>query len=564
MSNKYKVKELVTNVPDVADYYDPRLFIPSGMTVSNDHTLWIANYGNDTHERCITHYDLYGVQMSEPIPFINYESPVPLVPPSEQRRLISDLLWLQKNVLYYRDGVNMRMPKINTFAPILGKKAKQPSPEQISVSKFLCGEPPNYSNGYLGADVNIYYLINYCVWNPLPLGSPSGRRAAILLSDAHNKIYRKLILDLSNRDLIRQYGEKLLEAQRWILLAKPEPRASYDKSESVKFEPVITTFNESLPIGLCYNQSRGFVGFEFNGARVSCDLIAATSDGIIYVYSPLIQTGEYYGAISVINNSSDYSVYTGITMTNDRIFLTDFANRRLDIYTYGWDTDPDLDEKFVDPNLPSDYTPFNVLARGTEIYVLYGKIDPNSGIISNKVAIGPGLGIINVFTYDGKFVRRAVTGGELNAPWGITIVKNCFANGHFLIGNHGDGRIIIYDKDWNYVGKLKYKDYPQNIAGLCAIASIYESVYFTSGPNGIVSGLVGEIKNRYRHNSGCGCCCKPPPTVIINQNALTASSPNVVQSQQESLSNIVITGPSRKQRSVMWNKWQQDALSKIS
>jgi len=36
MCDKYKVKELVTNVPDVADYYDPRLVYPGGMAVGHD------------------------------------------------------------------------------------------------------------------------------------------------------------------------------------------------------------------------------------------------------------------------------------------------------------------------------------------------------------------------------------------------------------------------------------------------------------------------------------------------------------------------------------------------
>lgn len=514
MSNKYKVQELVTNLPDVADNHDPRLIIPGGMAVSKDHTMWIANYGDDVSARCITHYDLYGVQLSQPVPFIIYDSPVPLVPASEQRRLLSDLFWLQKNVLFYRDGLYMSMPKFLNFPPIVGSKGKQPSNEQISLSSFLCGNPPNYANGYLGSGVNIYYLINYCIWNPLPLASPAGKQASIILRNAHQNIYRRLILDLFSKDLIFQYGTELTRAQLLISIAQPATSTTATSTPVVsapksRFEPVITTFNHKLPIGICYNQSRGFVGFEFNGARVSCDLIAAASDGIIYIYSPLIHVGDNYGALSVIDNSPNYAVYTGITTTQDRIFLTDFANRRIDIYTYGWDSDPDINEKFIDPTLPSDYTPFNIMARKNKIYVLYGKIEPKSDVISNQVAIGPGLGIINEFTYEGNFVRRVVSGGHLNAPWGITKTKKWFANGKFLIGNYGDGCVLVYDKNWNFTGKLKFTDYPSNIASLYSIETIHESVYFTSGPNGIVRGLVGQIKKRCNckcgHHKGCKC-----------------------------------------------------------
>ncbi|MEO0236817.1 MAG: TIGR03118 family protein [candidate division WOR-3 bacterium] len=512
---RHKVKELVTNIQDVADYYDPRLINSSGITVSDDRTLWVANNDNEIRKRCITHYDLYGVKLSEPIPLLVYQITDPLVPPSEQRRLISDLLWLQKSVLYYRVGTIMSIPKINNFPPILGTKGNQPSPAQTSLSVFLSGEPPNYANGYLGRGVNIYFLINYCIWNPFPLKTTAGKKATAILNNAHFRIYNNLLLDLFNLELIEQYGQALLEAQRWLLLTSsvPEPRStslsfSFSKEELASFKSEITTYNQIMPIGVCYNQSRGFVGYEFNDARVSCDIIVVTSEGIIYVYSPLIHTGLYYGAIAVLDNSNNYSVYTGITMINDRIFIADFANQRIDVYTYGWDTDSDLESKFVDPDLPSDYGPFNVMARNNKIYVLYAKHDHSGGLVNNRFAVGPGLGIINVFSINGDLIQRAVTGGQLNAPWGITVVKNEFSEGRYLIANHGDGRILIYDSYWKYLGALNYKNYPNSITNLYGIVSVQDSVFFTSGPNGIVDGLLGKIKPiYYPHCHPCSCRC---------------------------------------------------------
>lgn len=536
----YKVEELVTNIPDIATYYDPNLCGSGGMVVGNDNTIWIANYGNDTTKKCVTHYDLYGVQLSNPLPFVDYVSPIPLVPPSQQRQLITDLLWLQKNVLYYRDNYIMAMPKIYEIAPILGLVGRQPSSYQISLNKFL-----NKPNGYLGSTVDISYLINFCINNPLPLTTPAGRQATKLLSDAHYLIYRKLIIDLFNKDLITQYGNKLSEAQRWIILGArnlsvPENLTVSSTDTMNQIDVVPTTLNDQMPIGLCYNQSRGFVGYQFNGKRVSCDLIGVTASGSIYVYSPLINTGIYYGMFTVLDNSADYAVYTGITMNTNYIYVTDFANRRIDVYDFGWASIRPSELVFNDPNLPDNYSTFNVFAYNSEIYVTYAMVDPNSGPLFNKISVGKGLGIINVFTTEGMLIRRAVTGGELNAPWSIAINRENFTDGRFLVTNHGDGRILYYDSNWNYMGKLSYTNYSKSIIGLYGICMIRDDLYFSSAPNGIVSGMLGKIRKSKRrsrsaeHHSDRHQCALPliipvPRPAPVPQPMTITQTPPVTQ-----------------------------------
>jgi len=512
MSNLYKVKELVTNVPDVGDYYDPNLCGSGGIAVSNDYTIWIANIGNIANggsiDRNVTHYDLYGVKLSEPLPFIDYVSPTPHVPPSQQRQLIVDLLWLQKNILAQRNGIIMPMPKIYALAPILGLPRSQPSSSELSLRQFY-----NKPNGYFGSNVDITYLMNFSINNPLPLKTAAGKQATAILIKAHYQVYRKLILDWSNKSLITQYSGLLVQAQMWLLLGtkniKSDLKSSNESDTLLKLETFpISKPNNTLPIGLCYNQSRGFVGYEFNESRCSCDLIGVTESGSIYVYSPLIQTGSYYGMVTVLDNSDDYSAYTGITMTNNMIYIADFANRRIDVYNFGWFNQRELtDDGFIDPDLPNDYSPFNILAYNNIIYVMYAQMDMSAGPPYNKIIMGQGLGIINTFTLDGQFIKRAVTGGELNAPWGLTHVKHCFARGKFLVANHGDGYILIYDSEWNYTGKLKYKNYLKSIIGIYGICSIHDSVYFTSAPTGLVNGMVGEIlkKKRHCHHE----CCDP-------------------------------------------------------
>jgi hypothetical protein len=45
-----------------------------------------------------------------------------------------------------------------------------------------------------------------------------------------------------------------------------------------------------------------------------------------------------------------------------------------------------------------------------------------------------------VFNTKGQFLRRLVSQGRLNAPWGLEIV-----NGALWVGNFGDGRINAYN-----------------------------------------------------------------------------------------------------------------------
>ena len=95
-----------------------------------DQTIWIANSGNGYILPNVTHYDLNGHQLSKPLSFqssiFNPFNPVQFTP-SIQVTTISDLLWLQKNVLYYDQGIIMTMPPLYNTAPMLGVSGQQPS-----------------------------------------------------------------------------------------------------------------------------------------------------------------------------------------------------------------------------------------------------------------------------------------------------------------------------------------------------------------------------------------------------------------------------------------------------
>jgi hypothetical protein len=50
---------------------------------------------------------------------------------------------------------------------------------------------------------------------------------------------------------------------------------------------------------------------------------------------------------------------------------------------------------------------------------MYAKIGANPAA-GQVVSTVPGNGFVDVFNPDGSFVKRFISAGQLNAPWGIT------------------------------------------------------------------------------------------------------------------------------------------------
>ena len=98
---------------------------------------------------------------------------------------------------------------------------------------------------------------------------------------------------------------------------------------------------------------------------------------------------------------------------------------------------------FVDPNLPAGFAPFNVQEIAGRLVVAYAQQDPNRATSSH----GPGLGYVDVFDTSGHLLRRLISQGALNAPWGLAVAPRHFGpfSGDLLVGNFGDGAINAYD-----------------------------------------------------------------------------------------------------------------------
>ena len=111
-----------------------------------------------------------------------------------------------------------------------------------------------------------------------------------------------------------------------------------------------------------------------------------------------------------------------------------------------------LPGNFVDPHLPDRYAPFNVQNLGGKLYVTYARQDRDGGLSNG------GTGFVSVFDLNGNFIRRLVSRGHLDAPWGLSLAPAGFGQfgGALLVGNHGDGRIHAFNPDTGrFLGRLE-------------------------------------------------------------------------------------------------------------
>jgi uncharacterized protein (TIGR03118 family) len=154
---------------------------------------------------------------------------------------------------------------------------------------------------------------------------------------------------------------------------------------------------------------------------------------------------------------------------------------------------------FVDPNLPAGFAPFNVQEIAGRLVVAYAQQDADA---EDEVA-GPGLGYVDVFDANGHLLRRLISQGQLNAPWGLAIAPKHFGpfSGDLLVGNFGDGAINAYDpRTGGFRGTLRNKDgNPIKVNGLWAlrfgngVIGTPQTLLFTAGIADEDHGLFGEI-----------------------------------------------------------------------
>jgi uncharacterized protein (TIGR03118 family) len=252
------------------------------------------------------------------------------------------------------------------------------------------------------------------------------------------------------------------------------------------------------PTGVVFNSTLDFI-VGSDAARGSAQFLFATEDGTISGWSP---NANPTAAILVVDNSGQNAIYKGIALGTiggvNYVYATNFHAGSIDAFD-GTFT-PALAGSFVDQTIPGGFAPFGIQNINGDIYVTYAKQDANK---QDEVA-GAGFGYVNVFDASGSLVRRLVSQGQLNAPWGIVQAPSSF--GHFggaiIIGNFGDGRLNAYDPvGGTFQGQLSFASGdPLIISGLWGLgfgngsgAGSTNTLYFSAGPDDEVNGLFGML-----------------------------------------------------------------------
>src|SRR5260370_27061178 len=198
------------------------------------------------------------------------------------------------------------------------------------------------------------------------------------------------------------------------------------------------------------------------------------------------------------------AVYKGLAIAqasdgNTYLYAANFRSGRVEVYNSKFMPVQLPGGLFLDPKIPPGYAPFNVQELAGHLYVTYAKHDPTQ---HDDVA-GQGHGFVDVFTNDGALVRRLVTRGQLNSPWGLALAPAAFGqfSGDLLVGNFGDGHINVYDP--NTAARLAElrpaNGQPHLLARRVGLrfgngnAAKTNELLFSAGPDDESNGLLGKI-----------------------------------------------------------------------
>jgi len=267
--------------------------------------------------------------------------------------------------------------------------------------------------------------------------------------------------------------------------------------------PLVVTIPGGAPTGQAFNGGSGFVVSGPGGSGPARFLFVSEA-GDLVGWNPTADPTVGGQSTASLARHVDGAVYKGLTLTTTAfgsfLLAADFHHARIDVFDSSFTLIQPPAPSFTDPALPAGYAPFDVAALNGKIYVAYAQQDPDA---VDEVA-GPGKGFVDVYDGSGLLERRLVSGGPLNAPWGLEIAPASFGKfaGDLLVGNFGDGRITAVDPRSGHVdGQLRDSHgKPIQIDGLWALlrgtASTggTDAVWFSAGPNDEADGLVGQIR----------------------------------------------------------------------
>jgi uncharacterized protein (TIGR03118 family) len=202
-------------------------------------------------------------------------------------------------------------------------------------------------------------------------------------------------------------------------------------------------------------------------------------------------------------DKSPGAVYKGLAMGSNSagtfLYATNFRAGTVDVFDSQFHQ-VSLSGSFTDPNLLPGYAPFGIANIDGDLYVTYALQDA----AKHDDVAGPAHGFVDIYDTNGNLIRRLVTRGRLNSPWGLAMAPANFGrfSGDLLVGNFGDGRINAVDPSTgDFLGQLRdANNSPITINGLWGLAfgndanaGPKSTLFFTAGLNDEADGLFGSL-----------------------------------------------------------------------
>jgi uncharacterized protein (TIGR03118 family) len=255
------------------------------------------------------------------------------------------------------------------------------------------------------------------------------------------------------------------------------------------------------PTGTVFN---GGTGFEIKKGFPAVFLFV-TEDGTVSGWNPKVDSTH---AVTKIDQKGK-SVFKGATMATVNVpflgpqnflYVADFRKGRVQIYDSNFHHVPNMEELFDDDSLPPGFAPFNVQNIGGNIYVGFAMQDSDK----HDEVDGAGLGYVDIFSPEGRLLRRLQHGPWFNAPWGLVQASGDFGeNSHdILVGQFGSGEILAFN---SVTGRFKGRLHDASnavikIDGLWGLgfgnedkAGPATTLFFSAGTDHEQHGLFGTI-----------------------------------------------------------------------
>jgi uncharacterized protein (TIGR03118 family) len=293
-------------------------------------------------------------------------------------------------------------------------------------------------------------------------------------------------------NIVNSRGIFVEDSNMWIISNDTGLIAHYSDDGNVQYIQLADESGKIIsptiaPIGIIENKGGGFF-ISHNGIRDRSILLIASEQGHVFGYNPKI---NYSLAIRIHNGSTD-AVYTGLALGNyNKLYLANFNNAKIDVLdgnnnTLSTSITPSNLETYTDGDQTGIFSPFNIINICGTIFILYAQKKNN-----NDTGIGGYIDIFDGYNFT-RFVN--IDNTFLNSPTTMIHVssKYCRDKYVYLIGNFGDGKINIINRNGLQIGQVMNNEYPLIIPGLSSLFTEFKRIYFTSSPNN--ESLVGYLK----------------------------------------------------------------------